>query len=83
MPLIFRAKILPYNEQEWNAQKGEEVNRMKTMKGFLLGIILTIVVEAGIFMYQTCNVQVTTKYIYNPSNIVNMIPEGSEVVTTK
>ena len=56
---------------------------MKTMKGFLLGIILTIVVEAGIFMYQTCNVQVTTKYIYNPSNIVNMIPEGSEIVTTK
>lgn len=56
---------------------------MKTMKGFILGIVLTIIVEAGIFMYQTCNVQVTTKYIYNPSNIVNMIPEGSEVVTTK
>ena len=54
-----------------------------TIKGVVIGILLTLVIEAGIFVYQTCNVQVTTKYIYNPSNIISMMPEASEVVTNK
>jgi hypothetical protein len=54
-----------------------------TFKGVMLGIVLTLVVEAGIFVYQTCGMQVTTKYIYNPSNIVNMLPTASEAVVTR
>ena len=54
-----------------------------TFKGVMIGIILTLVVEAGIFVYQTCGMQVTTKYIYNPSNIVNMLPTASEAVVTR
>lgn len=56
---------------------------MNTFKGIVLGIILTLVVEMGIFVYQTCGMQVTTKYIYNPSNIVNMIPAYAETTTVK
>ena len=54
-----------------------------TFKGVMLGIVLTLVVEAGIFVYQTCGMQVTTKYIYNPSNIVNMLPTAAETVVTR
>lgn len=54
-----------------------------TIKGVVLGILLTIVVEAGIFVYQTCNMSVQTTYTYNPTNIVNMMPEATEVVTNR
>lgn len=61
----------------------EKEHKGSTFKGVMLGIVLTLVVEAGIFVYQTCGMQVTTKYIYNPSNIVNMLPTASEAVVTR
>lgn len=63
----------------------KEVNDMKkaTIKGMFYGIMLTLLVEVGIFVYQTCNMSVQTTYTYNPSNIMAMMPEATEVVTIK
>lgn len=63
-------------------ERGENMKAAK-IKGIIIGIVLTLVVEAGIFMYKTCNVQVTTKYTYNPTTIVEMIPQGSELVSVR
>lgn len=49
------------------------------LKGFLLGILMTLFVEVAIFMYYTCNIQVETKYIYNPE-IINEFLGNPEVV---
>jgi hypothetical protein len=54
-----------------------------TMKNFILGVLLTIVIEVIIFAWNTCNVQVTSTYSYNPQAIVNMLPEGKVTTVTK
>lgn len=53
------------------------------MKNFILGVLLTIVIEVIIFCWNTCNVQVTSTYSYNPQAIVNMLPEGKVTTVTK
>ncbi len=54
-----------------------------TIKGMFLGIMLTLLVEVGIFVYQTCDVSTQVTYAYNPSNIMEMMPEATEFVTIK
>ena len=50
----------------------KEVNNMKkgTIKGMFLGIMLTLLVEVGIFVYQTCDMSTQVTYTYNPSYII-------------
>ena len=66
-----------------NTTNEKRERKGSTFKGVMIGIVLTLFVEMGIFVYQTCGMQVTTKYIYNPSNIVNMLPTAAETVVTR
>ena len=63
----------------------KEVNNMKkaTIKGMFFGIMLTLLVEVGIFVYETCDMSTKVTYTYNPSNIMEMVPEATEFVTIK
>ena len=48
-------------------------------KGFVLGVLVTLILEISLFMYYTCNVKVETKYIYNPE-VINEFLGNPEVV---
>lgn len=50
-------------------------------KAFSLGIFTTLVLEVLVFLYMTCNIQVKTTYLYNPSAVVEILGNYSE--TTK
>lgn len=50
------------------------------MKKFFLGMIVTILLEAMVFMVYTCRVQVKTTYTYNPDAIVALF--GNEATYT-
>ena len=54
-----------------------------TIKGMFFGIMLTLLVEVGIFVYETCDMSTQVTYTYNPSNIMEMMPESTEFVTIK
>lgn len=54
---------------------------MKNFGIFMLGVLTTLVVMLGVFVYNTVGVYTQTTYVYNPSAITNMFGTYSE--TTK
>lgn len=49
------------------------------VKYFGLGVLTTIVVLMGVFMYNTVSVRTETTYTYNPAGITRMFGSYAEV----
>lgn len=54
--------------------------KLQKFKGFCLGVLITLLIEVCIFMYYTCNVQVSTKYLYNPDKVIEVLGQYQETI---
>lgn len=50
------------------------------MKNFIMGMMTVLLIEAGLFVWNTCGVRTETKFWYNPDAVVQMFGEYSETV---
>lgn len=54
--------------------------KLQKFKSFITGVLFVLLIEVLVFMYYTCNIQVTTKYLYNPDKIIETLGTYQETI---
>lgn len=49
------------------------------MKNFIMGVLITLVIELAVFAYNTVSTTVTTTVSYNPNKVIELLGTNTTI----